>query len=79
MSESLISDDIAFGFSSSSVSQTTISVAVLRRPGCARPVPARGRNDALRDGVVERMCVQVGTKVDNKTLLAQIKEVREAC
>ena len=26
------------------------------------------------DGVVERMCVQVGTKVDNKTLLAQIKE-----
>ena len=26
------------------------------------------------DGVVERMCVQAGTKVDNKTLLAQIKE-----
>jgi len=26
------------------------------------------------NGIVERMCVQVGSKVDNKTLLAQIKE-----
>jgi len=26
-------------------------------------------------GVIERLCVAVGSKVDNKTLLAQIKEV----